>query len=115
MKVVHTINMGPVIPSAWQQYDYSQMLVAIDGEVRRQLMPFLRAGIQPDIILFETEGSAGFLFRESLADEQEHDRGVQDASVSPDKLKQELCGQSPTGHINSYSTRRVLQAGSSVL
>ena len=102
MKVVHTINMGPVIPSAWQQYDYSQMLVAIDGEVRRQLMPFLRAGIQPDIILFETEGSAGFLFRESLADEQEHDRGVQDASVSPDKLKQELCGQSPTGHINSY-------------
>lgn len=104
MKVVLTINMGSDIPSAWQQYNYSQMLVAIDGEVRRQLVPFLEAGIQPDIILFETEGSAGFLFTESVPDSEDHmhDRGVQDASVSSAKLKQELCGQLPTGHINSY-------------
>lgn len=102
MRVVHTINMGADIPSAWQQYNYSQMLVAIDGEVKRQLVPFLQAGIQPDIILFETEGSAGFLFRESLPNHEDHDRGVQDASVLSAQLKRELCGQLPTGHVNSY-------------
>lgn len=102
MKLVHTINMPPKIPSAWQQYNYSQMLVAIGGEVRRQLVPFLQAGIQPDILLFETEGSAGFLFTERLPDGEDHDRGVRDASVSSAKLKQECCGQLPTGHINSY-------------
>ena len=102
MRIVHTINLGADIPSAWQQYNYSQMLVAIDGEVKRQLVPFLRAGIQPDIILFETEGSSGFLFRETLPNHEDHDRGVQDASVSSAGLKQELCGQLPTGHVNSY-------------
>ncbi len=45
-----------------------QMLSAIDTEVRRQIGPFLQAGIQPDIILLENEGTSGFLFNIVLPD-----------------------------------------------
>ena len=103
MKVVLTINMGADIPTAWQQFNYSQMLGAIDGEVRRQLVPFLQARIQPDIILFENENSVGFLYTVTLPDGEEYDRGTgSSASVSATQLEQELCGILPTGHNNFY-------------
>ena len=38
-----------------------QMLSAIDIEVRCQIQPFLLAGIQPDIVLSETERATGML------------------------------------------------------
>lgn len=103
MNVVLTLNMGADIPPAWQQYNYSQMLGAIDGEVRRQLVPFLQAGVQPDIILFENENSVGFLYTVTLPNGEEYDRGTgTNAQVSADQLRQELCGILPTGHTNSY-------------
>ena len=38
------------------------MLSAIDKEMRRQLAPFLQAGIVPDIVLLENEGTSGVLY-----------------------------------------------------
>ena len=41
MTIVLTINTGTEIPTQWQSYNYTQMLSAIDKEVRRQLTPFV--------------------------------------------------------------------------
>jgi hypothetical protein len=49
MQLIHTINLGAEIPQGWEGYSYVQMLGAIEGEVARQLNPFLAAGLQPDI------------------------------------------------------------------
>ena len=104
MKVVLTINLGADIPVAYQQYNYSQMLTVIDAEVRRQLDPFLQAGIQPDIILFENEQSAGFLYTITLPNGDSYDRGTgTNAQVSAAQLQQELCGQLPTGKLRHQS------------
>ena len=76
-----------------------QMLSAIDAEVRRQIQPFLSAGIQPDIILLENEGSSGMLYDVELPNGEKHSRGVADnAQVSKEQLRKEVCGQNPTGH-----------------
>lgn len=42
------------------------MLSAIDEEMRRQLAPFLQAGIVPDIVLLENEGTSGVLYEVKL-------------------------------------------------
>ena len=71
--------------------------------MRRQLDPFLEAGVQPDIILLETEGSAGFLFTEPIDNgKKTHDRGVNDGNVSKDQVTEERCGSIATGHIDAY-------------
>ena len=75
-----------------------QMLSAIDGEVRSQIQPFLSAGIQPNIILLENEGSAGMLYFVTLPNGAVHSRGVDDGQVSQEQLQLEVCGQVPTGH-----------------
>lgn len=103
MKVQLTINMGADIPPEWQQYNYQDMLGAITGEVQRQLQPFLQAGIQPDIILFETEDSVGLLYKTTLPNGETHTRGTGgNPSVSAEQVRQELCGAVPTGHYLSY-------------
>ena len=78
-----------------------QVLIAIDIEVRRQVQPFLSAGIQPDIILLETQGTSGMLFDITLPNGQTHSRGDADGLVSQQQLQMEVCGQLPTGHIAS--------------
>ncbi|PRP86581.1 hypothetical protein PROFUN_05219 [Planoprotostelium fungivorum] len=88
-KYVHTINMGEDIPQAWMNYTYKQMLGAIDQEVRRQLKPFLSAGLRPDIILFENEGESGFLFYEVKADGSRVIRSG------------DSCGAKPTGNFEA--------------
>ena len=55
---------------AWLQvssvdHDFFQSYT-IDAEMRRQVAPFLQAGIQPDIVLLENEGSAGCLYEIKL-------------------------------------------------
>ena len=77
-----------------------QMLIGIDIEVRRQIRPFLSAGIQPDIILLEAEGTTGVLYAVTLPNGQLHSRGVADGLVSQDQLQMEVCGQLPTGHVD---------------
>ena len=102
MKVVLTINMGAAIPLAWQSFNCTHMLVAIDGEVRRHLDPFLQVGIQPDAIFLEIEGSAGFLFSVTT-NGAEPNRGVNSPATSAGQLKEELCGILPTGHSDAYA------------
>lgn len=103
MKVELTINMGSDIPPAWQQYNYTEMLSAIDGEVRRQLSPFLQAGIQPDIILFETENSVGLLYNVILPNGEVYARGTgNNKNISAEQVRQERCGLIPTGSYSSY-------------
>lgn len=75
------------------------MIDNIKTETKRQLQPFLDANVVPDIILFENEGSDGFLFIEESTG---HTRGTNDGKASADKINQELCGQIPTGKMNSY-------------
>ena len=43
-------------------YSYVQMLSAIDAEMRHQIRPFLEAGIVPDVVVLENEGSSGMLY-----------------------------------------------------
>lgn len=103
MKIVLTVNFGPDIPTAWYSYSYAQMLQAIDMEVRRQVGPFLQAGVQPDIILLENEGTSGFLFNVVLPDGAVYARGSGGLSQVPtSQVQQEICGHLPTGLINSY-------------
>ena len=103
MKVVLTLNMGFDIPVAWQDYNYIQMLGAIDGEVLRQLTPFLQAGIQPDIVLLENEGTDGILYNVVLPSGETYARGTGgDANVSALQVQREQCGQLPTGNMASY-------------
>ncbi|KAI4131615.1 MAG: hypothetical protein LQ338_001129 [Usnochroma carphineum] len=98
-KMQLTINQGFNIPQGMEKYTYAQMVQEVQKETKRQLQPFLDAGIVPDIILFENEGSDGFLFHEEATG---HDRGQTDGKASPDTINQELCGQIPTGLMNSY-------------
>ncbi|KAI4146026.1 MAG: hypothetical protein L6R39_003620 [Caloplaca ligustica] len=86
----HTINQGLNIPKGMEQYSYQQMVQEVQKETKRQLQPFLDAGIVPDVILFENEGSDGFLF---------HDETTGRDRASSDEEK---CGQIPTGKMNSY-------------
>ena len=53
---------------------YVQMLAAIDAEMQRQVAPFLLAGIQPDIVLLENEGSAGCLYEIKLPNGDSYSR-----------------------------------------
>ena len=94
-----TVNQGFNISRDMESYSYAQMIDNIKTETKRQLQPFLDANIVPDIILLENEGSDGFLFMEESTG---HTRGIDDGKASADKINRELCGQIPTGVMNSY-------------
>lgn len=96
MKIVLTLNQGVKIPKELEGLGYADMVTEVQKETKRQLQPFLDAGIVPDIILLENEGTDGFLFKEESTN---HTRGV---DKSPD-LDKELCGQKPTGNIASFA------------
>ena len=99
MRVVLTINQGFNIPAGMESYSYSQMVGAVQDEAKRQLQPFLEAKIVPDIILFENEGSDGFLFNETATG---HTRGSDDGKASKATVDQEKCGMIPTGNMDSF-------------
>ncbi|KAI4249556.1 MAG: hypothetical protein LQ352_005588, partial [Teloschistes flavicans] len=99
MKMQLTINQGFNIPDGMEKYSYAEMVEEVEKEAKRQLQPFLDANIVPNIILFENEGSDGFLFHEVATG---HDRASNDGKVSKDVVNQERCGQIPTGKMNSY-------------
>ena len=94
-----TINQGFNISKDMESLSYSQMVDNIKTETKRQLQPFLDVSIVPDVILLENEGSDGFLFQEESTG---HVRGSSDGKASADKVNQELCGQIPTGNMDSY-------------
>ena len=100
MKVQLTINMGRIIPEAWLSYEYKQMFEAVQKETKRQLQPFLDVKLVPDIILFENEGTDGFLMNDNKTG---HVRGIHDGKASDSQIEQELCGIIPHGNIASYS------------
>ena len=103
MKIIHNVNLGALIPDAWLGFSYAQMLEAIDGEMHRQLKPFLEAGVQPDIILLENEGSAGVLYDIKLPSGARYSRGTGNNSQVPlSQLQAELSGHLPTGHTFAY-------------
>lgn len=99
MRVVLTINQGFDIPAGMESYSYEQMVGAVQDEAKRQLQPFLDAKIVPDVILFENEGTDGFLFDETATG---HNRGTDDGKVSKATLDKEKCGIIPTGNMDSY-------------
>lgn len=99
MRVVLTINQGFDIPEGMESYSYEQMVSEVQKEAKRQLQPFLDAKIVPDVILFENEGSDGFLFNETATG---HTRGSDDGKVSKAQLDKEKCGLVPTGNIDSF-------------
>ena len=99
MRLQLTINQGFTIPKDLESLDYDGMVGAVQDEAKRQLQPFLDANIVPDIILFENEGSDGFLFTEESTG---HTRGTHDGKASAAKVDQELCGKIPTGNMASY-------------
>lgn len=100
MRVVLTINQGFDIPAGMESYSYEQMVGEVQAEAKRQLQPLLEVGIVPDVILFENEGTDGFLFNETATG---HTRGASD-SHAPAKatLDKEKCGIIPTGNMASY-------------
>ena len=103
MKIIHNVNLGAVIPDAWLDFSYAQMLEAIDGEMHRQLKPFLQAGIKPDIVLLENEGSSGVLYQIKLPNGADYSRGTGNQSEVPfSQLQAELSGHLPTGHTFAY-------------
>lgn len=102
MTIIHTINMGQDIPLEWQNYSYKEMLQQIDAETKRQITPFLEAGVQPDIILLENEGTDGFLFQVNTTNGQVHNRGILDGGIDQGTLEKELRGIIPTGNIACY-------------
>ena len=99
MRLQLTINQGFTIPKDLESLDYAGMVGAVQDETKRQLQPFLSAGIVPDIILFENEGSDGFLFIEESTG---HVRGQNDGKASASKVDEEKCGKIPTGNMASY-------------
>ena len=99
MRVVLTINQGFDIPEGMEEFSYEQMVVEVQKETKRQLQPFLDVSIVPDVILFENEGSDGFLFNDTTTG---HTRGHDDGKVSKAQLDQELCGKIPTGNLDSF-------------
>lgn len=91
MKIIHNANLGALIPEAWLSFSYAQMLEAIDAEMHRQLKPFLQAGVQPDIVPLENEGSAGVLYDIKLPSGALHSRGTgNNSEVSLSQLQAEL-------------------------
>lgn len=100
MRLQLTINQGLIIPKDLESLDYDGMIGVVQDEAKRQLQPFLDAKIVPDIILFENEGSHGFLFTEESTG---HIRGTNDGKTSAAKVDQELCGKISTGNMASYS------------
>ena len=94
-----TINQGFNITKDMESFTYEQMVDDIKTEAKRQLQPFLDANIVPDIILFENEGTDGFLFQEESTG---HIRGTKDGKTPDSKVDDELCGKYPTGKMNSY-------------
>lgn len=99
MKVQLIINMGEIIPDAWLSYDYKHMFDAVQKETKRQLQPFLDVKLVPDMILFENEGTDGFLMKDNKTG---HVRGVHDGKTSDSQYEQELCGIIPHGNMASY-------------
>lgn len=94
-----TINQGFNITKDMESFTYEQMVDDIKTEAKRQLQPFLDANLLPDIILFENEGTDGFLFQEESTG---HVRGTKDGKAPDSKVDDELCGKYPTGKMNSY-------------
>ena len=102
MQLVLGIGMGASIPDDWLAYTYTDTLSAIDTELRRQLAPFLSAGVQPAIILLEPEGTAGMLYTVPAGgDGGTRDRGSA-MGIPGAQLKQELCGDAATGSYASW-------------
>lgn len=99
MRIQLTINQGFTIPKDLESLDYDGMVGAVQEEAKRQLQPFLDAKIVPDIILFENEGSDGFLFTEESTG---HVRGTNDGKASAAEVDLEMCGKIPTGNMASY-------------
>ena len=99
MRLQLTVNQGFTIPKDLESLHYDGMVGAVQDEAKRQLQPFLDAKIVPDIILFENEGSDGFLFTEESTG---HVRGTNDGKASPAKVDEEMCGKIPTGNMASY-------------
>ena len=99
MRLQLTINQGLIIPKDLESLDYEGMVGAVQAETKRQLQPFLDAKIVPDVILFENEGSDGFLFQEESTG---HIRGTDDGKASASKINEEKCGKIPTGKMDSY-------------
>jgi arabinogalactan endo-1,4-beta-galactosidase len=58
MKIVHAINMGQILPLAWSNLTYVEMLAKIAEETERQVRPFLDAGIQADFFILGKSGGA---------------------------------------------------------
>ncbi|MGI4789769.1 MAG: glycosyl hydrolase 53 family protein [Janthinobacterium lividum] len=56
-------NWHEFIPDAWLGLNYVQTLGKIDSGTRRMLLPFLKAGIQPDMLIIENESDSGMLFQ----------------------------------------------------
>lgn len=96
---VLTINQGLDISRDQESYSYEEMVEDVKKETKRRLEPFINGGVLPDVILLENEGTDGFpMIEESTG----HTRGVSDGKASTEKVNQELCGQIPTGTMNSY-------------
>ena len=94
-----TINQGFNISKDMEAYSYEEMVDDVRKETKRQIQPFLDVGIVPDIILFENEGTDGFLYMEESTG---HIRGTKDGKAPDSKVDAELCGKYPTGKMNSY-------------
>jgi len=101
MKMVWTQNFDELIPDAWVNHTYVQMLGEIDTEVRRQMQPFMDANIQPDIILLQNEGTSGILFRVNNSGTTRI-RGLPSAGIPQSQIDEEVCGLSPTGFQNFW-------------
>lgn len=85
-----TINQGFDVPKDLESLTYEEMVGNIKTEAKRQLQPFLDVNIVPDIILFENEGTDGFLFKEESTG---HIRGTKDGKAPDSKVNDELCGK----------------------
>ena len=99
MRVVLTINQGFDIPAGMESYTYEQMISEVKNEAKRQIQPFLNARIVPDVILFENEGSDGFLFTDQTTG---HVRGSDDGKAPKAQVDKEKCGEIPTGNMVSF-------------
>lgn len=82
MRLQLTINQGCTILKDLESLDYDGMVGTVQGQAKRQLQPFLDAKNVPDIILFENEGSDGFLFSEAST---AHVRNSNDGKASAAK------------------------------
>ena len=99
MRFQLTINQGKTILTAWEKCNYEEMLAVVQNETMRQLQPFLDAKLVPDIIVFENEGTDGFLMTENTTD---HIRGSNKGKMSVATTDLELCGHIPSGNMAAY-------------